>query len=273
MNALNKVKKSGHKACINCVDGATVERNLLATGSEDQSVRLWDIRTDRAVKCIVKCFEESVEAVKFSPSDESVLYAASGKCLFSFDLRTDGVLITSPSDRSVSCSTDIISAVAVNPCGTFLAVSDDAGIVTIVDSKMLTSYKPKRLRGHSNLVNAIAFSPIDATSFVSGGFDYQLCSWDFGKPGDSPASVVDIARLGNEGLDEFSSKSVNPPFVQSLSFTCNGQAIAVALGDGSVSSSHKITYKNSNLLNIATLEVSSWLIKVLIITTKQFSLR
>jgi WD repeat-containing protein 53 len=261
MNALNKVKKSGHKACINCVDGATVERNLLATGSEDQSVRLWDIRTDRAVKCIVKCFEESVEAVKFSPSDESVLYAASGKCLFSFDLRTDGVLITSPSDRSVSCSTDIISAVAVNPCGTFLAVSDDAGIVTIVDSKMLTSYKPKRLRGHSNLVNAIAFSPIDATSFVSGGFDHQLCSWD------------DIARLGNEGLDEFSSKSVNPPFVQSLSFTCNGQAIAVALGDGSVSSSHKITYKNSNLLNIATLEVSSWLIKVLIITTKQFSLR
>lgn len=243
MNALNKVKKSGHKACINCVDGATVERNLLATGSEDQSVRLWDIRTDRAVKCIAKCFEESVEAVRFSVSDENVLYAASGKCLFSFDLRTDGVLITSPSIRSDSCSTDIISAVAINPSGSLLAVADDAGIVTIVDSKKLNAYKPKRLRGHSNLVNAIAFSPIDATSIVSGGFDYQLYSWDLGKPGDSPASVVDIARLGNEGLDEFSSKSVNPPFVQSLSFTCDGQAIAVALGDGSVSSNKSVKYK------------------------------
>lgn len=242
MNAINKIKKSGHKACINCVDGATIETNLIATGSEDHSVRLWDIRADRAVKCIAKCFEESVEAVRFSPSDENVLYAASGKCLFSFDLRTDGVLITSPSIRSDSCSTDVISAVAVNPSGSFLAVADDAGIVTIVDSKKLNAFKPKRLRGHSNLVNAVAFNPIDATSFVSGGFDYQLFTWDLGKPGDSPASVVDIARLGNEGLDEFSSKSVNPPFVQSLSFTCNGQAIAVALGDGSVSYRKNVEY-------------------------------
>ena len=134
MSAVNKAKKFGHKACINCVDGATVERNLLATGSEDQSVRLWDIRTDRAVKCIAKCFEESVEAVKFCLRDENVLYAASGKCMFSFDLRTNGVLITSPSIRSESCSTDIISAVATKPCGNFLAVADDSGVVTIVDT-------------------------------------------------------------------------------------------------------------------------------------------
>ena len=114
MTVTAKVTKSGHKACINCIDGTTSSRNLIATGSDDQSIRLWDIRADRAIKCVTQCFASSVEAVKFSVSDENVLYAASGKNLYSFDLRTEGIIVKSPIGVSDNAATDDINSISIN---------------------------------------------------------------------------------------------------------------------------------------------------------------
>lgn len=234
MTFSKKSKKSGHKACINCIDGTTLNRNLIASGSEDESVRIWDIRADRAVKCIGKCFGSSVEAVKFSIANDDTIYAASGKSLYEFDLRYEGVLIQSPLAVVENKTADEINALAVSLSGKYLAISDDAGIITVFDNEKLNAHRPKRLRGHNCLVNAIAFSPIDPHRLASGGFDYQLLNWDITAPGNTFTAMVNIAKLGNNDFDEFTAKSVNPPFVQSLSYVCDGVGIAVALGDGSV---------------------------------------
>lgn len=234
MTYSNKSKKSGHKACINCIDGTTLSRNLIASGSEDESVRIWDIRTDRAVKCIAKCFGSSVEAVKFSTLKDDAIYAVSGKSLFEFDLRYEGVLIQTPVARAENKSSEDLNALAVSLSGKYLAVSDDAGVITIFDNEKLNVHKPKKLRGHNSLVNAISFSPNDPHGLVSGGFDYQLLLWNITAPGNTFTSMVNIAKLGNIDYDEFTAKSVNPPFVQSICYVCDGSGIAVALGDGSV---------------------------------------
>lgn len=234
MTYSKRSKKSGHKSCINCIDGTPSNRNLIASGSEDESVRIWDIRADRAVKCIAKCFGSSVEAVKFSTLKHDALYAASGKSLFEFDLRYEGVLIQIPVARAENKSEDDINALAVSPSGKYLAVSDDSGVITIFDNEKLNTHKPKRLRGHTSLVNAISFSPNDPHGLASGGFDYQLMNWNITTPGNTFNTMVNIAKLGNSDYDEFTAKSVNPPFVQSICYVCNGVGIAVALGDGSV---------------------------------------
>ena len=229
----SKELKVGHKSCINCIDGSISERKLIASGSDDKSIRIWDTRADRAVKCITRCFDSSVEAVRFSLDDEYNLYAASGRSLFSFDLRTEGIIIKSPQMIIDDAAIDDINAIAMDSIGRHLAVADDAGVVTIVDLTKPNPRVSKRLERHSSLVNAIAFNPIDSRGLVSGGFDYRLCSWNLNL-GDKNCTVVDMSQLGNDKSDEFSTKSVNPPFVQCLSYVHYGKAIAVALGDGSV---------------------------------------
>lgn len=222
----------GHKECLNCIDATTSSRNLIASGSDDKSVRLWDIRTNKAIKCIVQCFESSVEAVKFSISDDNILYAASSNSLFSFDLRKDGIILKSPVSVTTDSAIDEINTIAVNLGGNFIAVGDDSGVATILETNNLKAYKPKRLNGHSSLVNAIAFNPANSSSFVSGGFDCLLSTWDLNHP-NSPKSTVNLANLGIAN-NESKLKTINPPFVQNLSYICKAQAIVIALGDGSV---------------------------------------
>jgi WD40 repeat protein len=221
----------GHKECINCIDSTTSSRNLIASGSDDKSVRLWDIRTNKAIKCVVQCFESSVEAVKFSVSNDNILFAASSNSLFNFDLRKDGIIIKSPVSVTTDAATDEINTIAVSMSGDFVAVGDDSGVATILETNNLKSYKPKRLNGHNSLVNAIAFSPVNPNGFVTGGFDCLLSTWDLDNP-NSPKSSVNMAKLTL--CTESTTKSINPPFVQNLSYIFQGQAIVVALGDGSV---------------------------------------
>jgi WD40 repeat protein len=222
----------GHKECLNCVDSTTSSRNLIATGSDDKSVRLWDIRTNKAIKCVVQCFESPVEAVKFSVSEDHLLYAASSNSLFTFDLRKDGIIMKSPTSVITDAATDEINTIAVNLSGDFVAVGDDSGIATILETNNLKAYKPKRLNGHNSLVNAMAFSPVNPNSFVTGGFDCLLSTWDLDNP-NGPKSSVNMSKLGNE-KNESTMKNINPPFVQNLSYIFQAMAIVVALGDGSV---------------------------------------
>ena len=236
MKSITRVSKSGHRASINCIDGTTIARSLIATGSEDKTVRIWDIRADRAIKCITKCFKSSVEAVKFGISDDYTIYAASDRVLFSFDLRTDGIVVKSPIMIARNAATDDINCLDMSSDGNFIAVADDAGVITIVNSRLLAANNPKRLNGHTSIVNAVAFSPINNCELMSGGFDYILNSWNLETSTrvGNPAASSNLSKLGNEVNDGVSARSINPPFIQDISYMCDGRALALALGDGSV---------------------------------------
>jgi WD40 repeat protein len=230
----------GHRACVNCIDAAATGAPVtLATGSDDQSVRIWDLRADKAVKSIVKCFAGPVEAVRFHPHDACRLFAASGTALYEFDLRGDGVLVAAPAAVNETAAKEDINALAVSPCGQRVAAADDSGTVTLLETARLRAYRPPTLTGaHTNLVNAVAFHPTDRATLVSGGFDCLLCSWDLGRPGagggGAPRAVVHAGQVG-VSAGAGGNPAINPPFVQCVAYVHTPRravGVAIALGDG-----------------------------------------
>ena len=236
-------------------------RRLLASGSDDKTVRIWDTRTNKPVKCLHGCFPDSIEGVAFVPTDDNLLFAASGNVLYSFDLRQPSVI----QNTALSALSDIfedINTLDVHPNQRLLAVSDDSNNIyfvpfdeqgALINSKE-TGIRYKTLsRVHNNIVGSLKFhvNP-KKNEVISGGFDCMACIWDLdrGRP---------VKSIQFQCLEEVASTNqvFNPPFVHSLGYICEGKLIVSGLGDGSVSCIRGYFLNFSYLFLIAYLHYSS----------------
>lgn len=225
----------GHKMGVTTVDSSHVDEYTIASGSDDKTVRIWDLRTNRAHKCIHQCFPDSVEQVLFSPKVDYELYAACGSRIFLFDLRMEAV-VQREASRAINMTADSINHIAIHPKGTHIAAADDEGCITVLD---LTSYASETCRrrvlsrGHTNIAGCLAFKPNSLRELASGGFDCKVCFWDtsMGRPqGEHSFSQVFNTSTDGESL----SRAINPPFVHDVGYVAEGAALACVLGDGSV---------------------------------------
>ena len=246
-SATNKLR--GHRGPVTCFEIAVGQKDLVLSGSEDKSVRLWDIRTLRTSKCMTGCFSDTVEALKYGV-DPNLVYAASGCSVFLFDLRFEGV-ICKDSRAEVSCGEtgDDINSIAINSKGDLLAVAMDNGLINLIplqpkgifcENSGSTRYK-RLSRVHTNIVNCINFKRNNPRELLSGGFDCIGCVWevDRGRPKVSikfqqlertDGGEDDAAALGSNNPMQI----VNPPFVMSMNYICDGRCVVAALGDGTV---------------------------------------
>ncbi len=231
-------KLKGHKGSVTCLQHNAQEQTLLS-GSEDQTVRLWDLRTQRTAKCMAG-FVADIEAVRYG-YDKSVVHVATSNALFSYDLRFEGLLTREPlSQVNFSEGGDEVSSIALNSKGDTLAVAMDSGVINLLAMKNTglfcenagaTRYK-RLTRVHSNIVSTIQFKKNNPRELLSGGFDYIGCVWDIDK-GRPKASTV-FQLLPNEDVESNKMQLVNPPFVMHLQYMMDGRCIAAALGDGTV---------------------------------------
>ena len=78
----NRRQLRGHKKAVLSLDASyegSGGRNLIVSGSEDSTARIWDVRTNRAVKCVAGCFNNNpVDSVLFAVKSAGVLYL---KCI------------------------------------------------------------------------------------------------------------------------------------------------------------------------------------------------
>lgn len=236
-------KLKGHKGSITCLQVNAPEQTLLS-GSEDKTVRLWDLRTNRTSKCMAGCYTSDIEAVRYG-YDKNVVHVASSNALYSFDVRFEGLLSKEPlSQVNFSENGDEVSSIALNSKGDTLAVAMDSGVINLLSMKSNGTFcenagatRYKRLtRVHSNIVSTISFKKNNPRELLSGGFDYIGCVWDIDK-GRPKASTVFQLIPNSEEDDDAAPKMqlVNPPFVMHASYMMDGRCIAAALGDGTVS--------------------------------------
>ena len=198
---------TGHAKSPVCVVFSP-DGKLLATGGNDQTVRLWDPHQLQPIAVLTNEFE--VGSIAFARDGRTL--AAAGSGVKFWDL---------PSRRSVpglDSDAGVISAVAFSPVDHHVATGDANGNVVLWDvrtRKPLRSFRPHRgqvkrvkfsddgtwlasagydasvalydvramemitpvLKGHTAVVTGLAFSP-DSKTLASGGYDGRTMLWN-----------------------------------------------------------------------------------------------
>lgn len=244
----------GHRDSVNTLlCDESVHPNVLASGSDDGTCRLWDLRTARVTKCFnVKkalatndIHASAVNSLAFGKAlidaASAYIYVAAGNKVLTFDVRQPA-LIVATTDRAVFQSNeDEINTLSRHPGkhGKYLSAPDDAGTICIYDIEKHELFKT--LRGqHTNICSAAPFRPNAPWDLVSGGMDGLLLFWDLSR-GRVKLSLDLNTGLNGLGASACGKKPTsdtqqmfNPPLVHSLAFAPNGKSFVAGLGDASV---------------------------------------
>ena len=195
---------SGHTAHVFSLD-LSPAGNVLATGSVDETVRLWDVSRGTCMN-VLPAHSDPVTSVRFSPDGTTVCSGsydglvrlwsvATGACLRTFragDSTRDG----SPARRRRVAPGGVlldaappppVGHVRFSPNGRFLLVSALDGRARLLDAK--TGAAAKTYEGHANAAFCVvtAFARVlgaaggeaeTKTYVLSGSEDGAACAWD-----------------------------------------------------------------------------------------------
>jgi eukaryotic-like serine/threonine-protein kinase len=144
---------------------------LVASGSNDNIVRLWDLGMGD-VRILGQCdFRESgfsyVSSVAFSPDGQYIASGSSDQTVRIWDIQADEMRILGRCDDSVS-------SVAIAPDGELIASGDSAGIIHIWNAK---TGEMELLGECDSPVWSVAFSP-DGKTIASEDGNKTLRLWD-----------------------------------------------------------------------------------------------
>lgn len=165
----------GHTNAVNSVsfssDGA-----MLASASNDGTVRLWDTRNNRHVGTL----DEKAYVERIVPQVHSVAFSVDGLKLASASSfnHTDKLGIqlwsvdTEELERTLDGHANGVSAIAISPDGTTLASSGLKGDTAIQLWDIRTGELKDTYIGHTNSVSALAYSP-NGLLLASGGGGYN----------------------------------------------------------------------------------------------------
>ena len=164
----------------------------LASGSKDETVRLWDVESKQCVATL-EGHSKSVWSVSFSPDGKTLASGSKDETVRLWDV------------ESKQCATTLeghsksVKSVSFSPDGKTLASGSEDETVRLwdVDSKQCAT----TLEGHSKSVTSVSFSP-DGKTVVSGSFDQTVRLWDV----DSKQCVI----MRERHADAVTSVSFSP---------------------------------------------------------------
>ncbi|CAI5703412.1 hypothetical protein KXD40_003679 [Peronospora effusa] len=171
-NCKTVLQPGSHQDSVMALDWNSSHRNMLASGSADSTVKVWDITTQ---KCLYTMAHHSnkVQSVRWNPAETTVLASAS------FDRKIvvlDGRQPDAFSKFQLSAEVESIAWMPHNP-STIVASAED-GVVVGFDVRVNGSTPLFRFDAHASAVSAISFSAQVPGLMATAGVDKTVKLWD-----------------------------------------------------------------------------------------------
>jgi WD40 repeat protein len=199
----------GHTAAVLAL-AFSPKGSTLATGSDDETVRLWDIATGKCQHELKGVHKERVRAVAYSQDGRTLVSAGNDKRVHLYNVPQDG---GQPTIRRPILDDDKVGCAVFTPDGQILATGNERGEVKLWDTA--TGDKLHSWTGHVKDVWALAFTP-DGKTLATGGMDKSVKLWQ--------------AATGNHLL----TLSGHNNKVNGVAFSPDGRTLATADHDGDV---------------------------------------
>lgn len=168
-------KNDGHFAPITSVD-VTPDANLVATASEDRTVKLWELVGDTyKLKHTLIGHLQAVNSVSISANGTTVVSGSNDLTVRLWSVETGQLIAAIPPDPEGQVGhTASVRAVDFSPNSSQIATASSDGTVRIWNAS--TRELTKRLEGHTGEVTSVVF--VDEATVVSGSVDRTVRVWN-----------------------------------------------------------------------------------------------
>lgn len=216
------VSCKGHTGFITSVafspDGQT-----LVSGSEDKTVRLWNVQSGEMIGYPLIKHTGFVSSVAFSPDGQTIVSGSQDKTIQFWNIQAK------PIGECLTGHMSAVRSVAFSPDGKSLVSGSFDHTIQLWD---IQSQQPigQPLIGHTDIVISVVFSP-DGQSFISGSFDKALRLWDIqgqslGEPFTGHTDFISSVAFSHDGktivsgsfdktvrLWDMQGESIGQPFI------------------------------------------------------------
>jgi len=182
-----QLKEDSHEDAVLSLSWNNVQKEYLASGSADQTVKIWDIESSHCA-CTLKHHSDKVQSVKFHPTVESLLVSGGfDKAVHVVDLREQ------KSMGSWNVDADVESVHWFGPGKNNVLVATEAGTMYEFDRRTLSSQNGNgkmddtisepvvKWSAHTGAVSACTISGDIPGLVVTGSVDKRIKVWNVEK--------------------------------------------------------------------------------------------